>query len=110
MEVKTGVDIVHIPTFARSLTEGGEPFLDRVYTPKERARATSAERCAGLFAVKEAVVKALGLPKEGWQAIEVSHQEDGKPVVTINNTHYLSGDISIAHHGEYAVATATFLL
>lgn len=109
MKVTTGIDIVHIPTFNRSLEQGGESFLERVYTPAERNKTSSVERLAGFFAAKEAVVKALGLKTANWQTIEINHELSGKPTVSIADSTHCSGDISIAHHGEYAVASAVFI-
>ncbi|MGZ9252734.1 MAG: holo-ACP synthase [Candidatus Deferrimicrobiaceae bacterium] len=59
-----GVDIVDVARIQALLGRYGERFLHRVYTEAETAYAMSgankAERLAGRFAVKEAVMKALG--------------------------------------------------
>ena len=62
-----GIDAVDTVDFLRLLKEPFRSYLDRSFTPTELAyigaSRNSAERLAGRFSVKEAVLKALGL---GW--------------------------------------------
>jgi phosphopantetheine--protein transferase-like protein len=108
MQVKTGVDIVHLPTFSKSLDGGGEAFLARLFTDGE-IKKQRVEHIAGLFALKEAVIKALGLPAGSWHTIIVRHESTGKPIVSVDGQAPSSVDVSIAHHYEYAVASVVFL-
>ena len=59
-----GVDIVDVVRVQALLDRYGERFLRRVYTEAETSYAMGgqnrAERLAGRFAVKEAMMKALG--------------------------------------------------
>ena len=95
-----GVDLVHIPEFTKNIEIGGETFLLRTFLPTE-LKNKKIEHLAGLFAAKEAVIKAVGLPIGSWLDIEIS---DGKPVAIVQHQRKL--DISISHHGDYAIAVA----
>lgn len=64
-----GLDLTRIDRMQAALDRRGQRFLDRVFTPGEQAycerRAVRrATHYAGRFAVKEAVMKALGT---GWR-------------------------------------------
>ena len=85
-----GVDIVDIARIQALLDRFGERFLRRVYTEAETAYAmggaNAAERLAGRFAVKEAVMKALGTGKSLgilWRDVETVRGPLGKPVVRL---------------------------
>ena len=64
MIVGIGTDLVNITRIERVIARHGERFLQRVFTPTERAlaerRANRAETYAKRFAAKEACAKALG--------------------------------------------------
>ena len=72
-----GVDIVEVDRVRRAVTRWGEPFLYRIFTPREIALGVSragAEHFAGRFAAKEAAMKALGTGHSRgvlWRDIEV---------------------------------------
>jgi phosphopantetheine--protein transferase-like protein len=97
-----GVDLVFIPEFQKQLTAGGMNFLRKAFNQGERLK-DDAEHLAGVWAAKEAVVKAGGLQIEHWTDIHITYDDSGRPSATVNDEHY---DISIAHHGDYAVAIA----
>ena len=65
--VALGMDIATVARLEEALERRGTRMLERLFTPGERAycerRRTSANSYAGRFAVKEAVMKALGT---GW--------------------------------------------
>jgi len=68
----------------------GQRFLERVFTARERADATTVknrvEKLAGRFAAKEAVMKMIGTGwRDGvaWTDIEVVNNPLGRPEVTI---------------------------
>lgn len=97
---KIGNDIILISRIEKSLEN--ESFLNKVFTENERSYCKRAESFAGIFAAKEAYLKALGTGlKFPLTDIEVLHDENGKP--------FISGadncDLSISHDGEYAIAT-----
>lgn len=107
MRIVTGCDLIGIDRF-----KSAEMVPEKVFTPHELSQGQSLESLAGMFAAKEAVIKALDLPHGSWQMIEIIKEESGKPVCKLveTNSAILSSDISIAHDGGYAFATAVFLL
>src|SRR5512141_1929636 len=114
-----GVDIVDIARIQSLLDRYRERFLGRVYTEEETAYAmrgaNAAERLAGRFAVKEAVLKALGTGKtQGilWRDVETVRGRFGKPEVHLHGqavkwAKMRGGDavhVSITHDGGKAMA------
>lgn len=91
LAVAHGVDLVDLSDFSRLLTEPASIFLDRHFTDQERRTAgvgvNQASRLAGRFAVKEAVMKALGT---GWGEgisftdVEVINLETGAPTIVLH--------------------------
>ena len=113
------MDIVDIARIRALLDRYGERFLRRVYTAAETAYAMSgakkAERLAGRFAVKEALMKALGTGKSNgilWRDVETLRGRSGKPEVRLHGqavkwAKWRSGGVvhvSITHDGGKAVA------
>jgi len=119
MIVGIGIDIVDIARIQELLDRYGERFLHRVFTEAETSYAMSganeAERLAGRFAVKEALMKALGTGKtQGilWKDVETLRGRVGKPEVHLHGQAVrwakLRGSsavhVSITHDGGKAVA------
>lgn len=111
--VGIGVDVVEVARIA-SLIERTPKFLDRVLTPAEKeycfkGKKGAAQHVAGRFAVKEAVIKAIGhfVP---WHSIEVLNESSGHPIAqTYPPAELPSGgrlSVSIAHERHYAIAFA----
>ena len=114
------MDIVDVARIQALLDRYGERFLRRVYTEAETAYAMSgankAERLAGRFAVKEAVMKAIGTGKSQgilWRDVETLRGRLGKPVVHLHGQavrcakmlrHSGAVHVSITHDGGKAVA------
>lgn len=108
-----GTDLVRIARWEKYATD--ERFLRRAFTAAEIALCGSNASClAGRWAVKEAVLKALGagLGTVPLTAIEIDREPDGRPVLTLHGpaldraraaglTHW---QVSISHDGEYAIA------
>lgn len=107
MDIRIGCDLVYFPSFIASMQQGGDLFLQKIFTLHELAQAHSAQRLAGIFAIKEAVAKALGAVPPAWQHIEVSHVH-GRPRVSVLEPLQVEGviDVSVAHDGEYVMAHA----
>jgi phosphopantetheine--protein transferase-like protein len=104
MTIKSGIDLVYIPRFKRSLENGGENFLRRVFS-KDELENPKIEHLAGIFAAKEAAIKALSLPPGAWHDIQVSYRKNGSPQIRLLASlplHALS--LSISHENEYAIA------
>jgi len=114
-----GVDIVDIARIQALLDRYGARFLTRVYTEAEVAYAmrgaNKAERLAGRFAVKEAVMKALGTGKSQgilWRDVETVRGPMGRPVLLLHGQAQRqvtlrgggTAHVSITHDGGKAVA------
>lgn len=96
---KIGTDIVKISRMEESIESPS--FIKKVFTEREREYCNRAESFAGIFACKEAYLKATGtgitIPLTD---IEILHDDRGKPYINgISNC-----DVSISHDGEYAIA------
>ncbi len=85
-----GSDITDVQRIARVLDRHGERFLDRVFTPTERARAerrkNRVETYAKRFAAKEACAKALGTGiRRGvwWRDMGVVNLPSGRPTMQL---------------------------
>jgi len=84
-----GIDLVEIERVAGMLERHGDAFVRRILHPEEdRARVESAEgptHLAGLFAAKEAVMKALGTGMAGaaFAEIGVLRRDGGQPRIEL---------------------------
>lgn len=119
-----GIDLVELSDFARLMEEPALHFIDRHFTRAELISAGDGvertQRLAGRFAVKEAVMKALGV---GWGAgiaftdVEVVVNARGAPNVILHRelaelarSRGISGwMVSISHGGNSAIASALAL-
>jgi holo-[acyl-carrier protein] synthase len=87
-----GIDLVEVDYFRRLiLGEFSNEVLERSFTGAEREYATKgaepAERLAGRFAAKEAVLKALGIgwtSNIAWTDVEVTALPSGAPQVVLH--------------------------
>jgi len=87
-----GNDMIDIRRIASTIERFGDRFLDRVFTPIERAksdaRAQRAASYAKRFAAKEACAKALGTGlRHGvyWTDMGVINLPSGRPTLTLTN-------------------------
>jgi holo-[acyl-carrier protein] synthase len=85
-----GSDITDVRRIAKVIERHGERFLDRVFTPTERARAerkkNRIETYAKRFAAKEACSKALGTGMHGgvwWRDMGVVNLPSGRPTMRL---------------------------
>ena len=90
MIIGLGSDILDIRRLERVIARHGERFLDRVFTPLERAKAERrtekirAATYAKRFAAKEAAAKALGTGfRDGvfWRDLGVVNLSSGQPTL-----------------------------
>jgi holo-[acyl-carrier protein] synthase len=85
-----GSDITDVRRIAEVLQRHGDRFIDRVFTPIERARAEKRrnriETYAKRFAAKEACAKALGTGLRGgvwWRDMGVVNLASGRPTLAL---------------------------
>lgn len=120
---RIGCDLVHIPRIAKSIEK--KAFVDRVFSGLEieycNSKPQSAPHFAARFAAKEAFLKALGTGLftngMGTLDIEVAHESSGRPLlklsaqaqILLEKAGYGHTDVSLSHHGEYAMATVILL-
>ncbi len=115
----TGIDIVRIERIEKVIKKWGDRFMDRVFTPDEKAfclkRLRPYPAFALRFAAKEAFSKALGTGmKKGifWRDIEVFHFKSGKPGLNVYGKSLLlskkekikSFHVSLSDEDEYGIA------
>ena len=91
MVLGIGTDLAEVDRIAKSIERFGDRFLNRIYTPAERAyalsKANSVERFAARFAAKEAGMKAIGTGwRRGvtWQDFEVANEPSGRPTLRLS--------------------------
>jgi len=107
---RIGVDAVSVERVALAVKRSGGGFLTKVYTPAEIAYcAGNAERLAGRWAAKEAVIKCFDgtgicFPRK---RIEVLPGPMGAPRVRLlGDDKGARVEVSITHHSGLAVATS----
>jgi len=90
MIIGLGSDLCDVRRIEKVLERHGERFLDRIFTPAERAkadrRANRAETYAKRFAAKEACAKALGTGlRRGvfWRDMGVVNLPGGRPTMRL---------------------------
>lgn len=120
-----GIDVVEVDRIKSSLSEFGEQFLDRIFTPDEQAyceRQKNKELSyAARFAAKEAIAKAFGTgigKSVGWREMEVKRMESGEPKVVLHgkaaelaeSIQVSEVKISLTHAKHYAAANAVILV
>lgn len=120
-----GIDLVEVARIAGMVERHGERFLDRVFTPGERAYSERSvkrrdEHLAARFAAKEAVLKAIGTGwRSGiaWTDVEVVREPSGAPGVRLAGVAAEVADrlgvagwlLSLTHAGGFASASAIAL-
>ena len=113
-----GADLVRTDRIARMRRAYGERFLDRVFSPKEKAQAMVRRdpdaHLAARFAAKEALAKAMGtgIFAERLSDICVEKDAQGRPGIALSGGWArrctLAGvtglHLTISHEGSYALA------
>jgi len=118
-----GTDLVDIRRIERTIARHGDRFLNRIFTPTERAlaerRGNPAETYAKRFAAKEACAKALGTGfRDGifFRDLGVANLPSGKPTMLLSGAALvrlraivpqgLEAQIDLAISDEYPMAQA----
>ena len=118
-----GLDLIEIGRVERLLERSGPPFLERILHPREFSdrldKRDGPAHIAGLFAAKEAVMKALGTGMAGaaFAEIEIRHTQAGQPRVELHGetreaavaAGVASFHLSITHNKTTAAAVAVAL-
>jgi holo-[acyl-carrier protein] synthase len=117
-KIMIGNDLVYLPRFAKSLNVGN--FIQKIFHAQEQqyceAKVDKVSSYAARFAAKEAFSKALGTglyaqgvtPTDVW----IENLDSGKPCLhfseklqeILNLQGITDWDVSLTHHGEYALA------
>ena len=119
-----GIDLVDCGRIGELLERHEDRFLNRVFTPAEQAYSDRhrrrVERLGGRFAVKEAVMKMLGVGWQdgiAWTDIETYNDRLGKPLVRLSGViaelakkmGIAQVSVSITHTSDLAIASAIAL-
>ena len=109
------MDLCQISRMEALVAEGR--FINRYFTPEERAyilakNQNAAQSAAGIFAAKEAFLKAIGTGLGGASLteIEVAHTPQGQPILRLSGKALAAlGDsrawVTITHEADMAAAT-----
>lgn len=107
--MRIGIDLVQISRFGKKFEENRKYFEEKVFLVGELSDV-GPKHLAGIFAAKEAVIKALGIGAGNWKEISVSYEETGKPFLSKVPEEFmeLKSYLSVSHDGDYAVAVVVF--
>lgn len=101
--IRSGIDMVHNKRLKSHLDN--EAFLSKVFNFSE---LRNRKKLIGIFALKEAVMKAIG-KKIDWKLIEISFSK-GRPKISLSEEIKIKSleniDGSISHDGDYTIAIA----
>jgi holo-[acyl-carrier protein] synthase len=116
--LRCGIDMIENDRVAQGIARLGERFLNRFFTPGERADCDDKpHRLAARLAAKEAVAKALGtgIGDVGWKDIEIRCDNPrGRPELRLHGPAaalsqemgLTEWDVSLTHTADYAAAMA----
>jgi len=116
--LRCGIDMIENDRVAQGIARLGERFLNRFFTPGERADCDDKpHRLAARLAAKEAVAKALGtgIGDVGWKDIEIRCDNPrGRPELRLHGPAaalsqemgLTEWDVSLTHTKELASAMA----
>jgi len=113
-----GVDIIEIERIEKAVARWGDAFLDRVFTPAEKAKYRNRmESLAARFAAKEAAVKALGCRELIYRDVEIVSEPGERPEIKLcGRAQAIARELGIAdlavslsHSRDYAVAVVSGL-
>lgn len=112
--IHNGIDIVKIDRFDK--LKDNKKFMDNTFNINElkyiHSRNNDTATIAGLYAAKEAFLKALkkGIEFCPLKDIEISHSSNNAPSIIFHNDFDINNiSLSISHDGEYAIAMVSFI-
>lgn len=119
--MNVGIDIVQISQVKR--IKNLERFLEKYFSYDEISyickKAKKEQTIAGIFAGKEAFLKALeiGIGVIPLKEVVIAHKENNSPYLLMNKTitstlakyGYTGADISISHGGNYSIAICNLI-
>ena len=102
-----GIDIIEVSRFRKKQYEENKNFYKKIFVKSEINYClkfkNSAERFAGKFALKEALIKSID-KKIRFSEIETSHLKS-KPIVRIKKSREKYNFItSLSHENDFAIA------
>ncbi|MFT5422416.1 MAG: holo-[acyl-carrier protein] synthase [Phycisphaerales bacterium] len=116
-----GVDLTEVSRIEGLVSDQGQRFLDRCFTPGEQAYADKSvkrrfEHLAARFAAKEAAMKALGTGWAngvGWTDFAISNGPEGAPSLCVQgrareiaaSRGITAWHVSLSHTGSMAMAS-----
>lgn len=114
--ISNGIDLVKINRFDDLKKDN--KFMKKIFTKKEieyiNLRDWNTATIAGLFAAKEACLKALkkGIDACPLKDIEISHDNNAPLIIIHNNLNekYSNTSLSISHDGDYAIAIVSIIV
>ncbi|HKT95891.1 MAG TPA: holo-ACP synthase [Paraburkholderia sp.] len=118
--MRIGIDIIETGRIAQAIERSGDAFVERLISPQEMLghdQPANVERIAGIWAAKEAAVKALGTGfRNGitFHDIKILHDTLGKPYFEFSGEfdrimqleNLKTSTLTISHCGTHAVAAA----
>jgi len=112
MIIGTGIDIIEVDRIQKSIDNGGEEFIKRIFNDEEIEYANKhkypTQHYAARFAAKEAIYKAFGDKTSlSWKDMTILNDKHGKPYCRLNKPEIKNKIfLSISHTKNYAVAHA----
>lgn len=110
-----GTDIESIDRFRELDYVENKLFLNKIFTENELkycfSKETAAHHLAVRYTGKEAIIKALSSMGKTlkFKQIEIHNDENGVPLVRINNFHNLQVYLSLSHCKDKAIAFTTVM-
>lgn len=115
MTLRTGIDVTSVDRIESVLNRYEDKFKKRFFSEFNSYTDFPAETYAGLWAVKEAVFKAIGHGFR-WSGVVIDYERSGRPIVTVDYEEarleettippHADWDCSISHDGGLAIAFA----
>lgn len=105
-----GIDLVETKYFKQAVEKYGDCFLNKIFTDGELE--SSPRKLAGYFAIKEAIVKALGLRDFKWKDIEIKNDGSEIRISTDGINRIFSNKelaISVSSEKDYVIASALLI-